>query len=131
MTTPNIFEIATKKKYRFPFRGLISVEDLWDLSLEQLNDVYKTLNKLLAESEEENLMGPNRETDYELTNNRIKIDIVRFIFETKKSEIEANRQAVENARKKQQILEILARKQDGKLEDMSEEDLIKMLDDLK
>ena len=30
----NVFEIATRKKYRFPFKGMITVEDLWDLSLQ-------------------------------------------------------------------------------------------------
>ena len=31
-----LFEIATRKKYRFPYKGLISVEDLWDLSMREL-----------------------------------------------------------------------------------------------
>ena len=25
----NVFEIATRNKYRFPYRGQISVEDMW------------------------------------------------------------------------------------------------------
>lgn len=29
----NLFEIASREKYRFPYKGLISVEDLWDLTL--------------------------------------------------------------------------------------------------
>ena len=28
----NIFEIAAKEKYRYPYRGQITTEDLWDLT---------------------------------------------------------------------------------------------------
>ena len=39
------FELATKEKYRFPFKGMIGVEDLWDLDVNQLDSVFKALNK--------------------------------------------------------------------------------------
>lgn len=45
MTVENIFEFATRNKVRFSFKGLISVEDLWDLSLTNLDSIYKELNK--------------------------------------------------------------------------------------
>ena len=32
----NMFEVATRNKFRFPFKGLISVEDLWELSVDNL-----------------------------------------------------------------------------------------------
>ena len=40
----NMFEVATREKMRFPFKGMISVEDLWDLSVQNLDKVFKTLN---------------------------------------------------------------------------------------
>ena len=43
--TENIFEMATRNKYRFPYKGMISVEDLWDLNQTQLDSIYKALNK--------------------------------------------------------------------------------------
>lgn len=39
MELTNIFEAATRYKYRFPFKGMISVEDLWDLKLQDLDSV--------------------------------------------------------------------------------------------
>lgn len=44
MEAGKLFETATRNKMRFPFRGMISVEDLWDLSLTNLDSVFKTLN---------------------------------------------------------------------------------------
>ena len=38
MRVENIFEYAVRNKVRFPFKGMISVEDLWDLSLTNLDD---------------------------------------------------------------------------------------------
>ena len=52
MTITNIFEAATKEKYRFPFKGMISVEDLWDLKLQDLDSVFKSLNKQKKQNEE-------------------------------------------------------------------------------
>lgn len=39
MVLTNIFEKATKEKYRFPFKGQVSVEDLWDLKLQDLDSI--------------------------------------------------------------------------------------------
>ena len=44
-TTMNMFEFATKMKFRYPFKGVINTEDLTDLSLNDLNVVYQTLKK--------------------------------------------------------------------------------------
>jgi len=44
MSDMNLFEVATRANYQFPFRGMINVIDLWDLSLTNLDSVFKTLN---------------------------------------------------------------------------------------
>ena len=56
MTTENLIESATRSKMRFPFKGMISVEDLWDLSLTNLDSVFKTLNAEVKKFEEESLL---------------------------------------------------------------------------
>ena len=48
-----MFEIATRNKFRFPFKGVISTEDLWDLSVESLDNVFKTLNSEMKKTKEE------------------------------------------------------------------------------
>lgn len=122
----SMFEIATRKKYRFPFRGLISTEDLWDLTLEQLDTVYKTLNKQVQTEEETSLM--TQSTTDETTLNMI--EIVKHIFTTKQEEANARKMAAKNAEKKKRILEVIAQKQDESLMKMSVADLQKLADEL-
>ena len=125
--TTNIFELATKNKFRFPYKGMISVEDLWDLNRTQLDSIYKTLNKEVKQVQEESLMMTKSDEDAEVL---AKIEIVKHIFKVKEQEAMAKMVAAENAEKKRHILDILARKQDDALQNMSEDELRKMLDNL-
>ena len=122
----NLFEIASREKYRFPYKGMISVEDLWDLSPAALDGVYKALNKTMKAQTEDSLMA-EREAD-ETTQNMV--EIVKHIFSVKKEEAKARRMAAENAEKRRHIMDILARKQDEALNNKSEEELLKMLDEM-
>lgn len=126
-TNTTIFEEASRRKFRYPYKGMITTEDLWDLSANQLDVVYKALNKDVLVAQESSLMANISDVDAELL---MKIDIVKHIFYIKESEAEARKNAAANAVKKQRILDILARKQENALENMSEDDLMKMLDDL-
>ena len=86
MKEMNIFEYATRNKVRFPFKGMISVEDLWDLSLANLDSIYKTLNKQVKQSEEESLLSTKASVDTEL---EVQIAIVKHIVSVKLTEKEA------------------------------------------
>lgn len=123
----NIFEYATKNKVRFPFKGLISVEELWDLSLTNLDSVYKSLNKLKKESDEESLLDVKSVKDIELD---VQIEIIKYIVAYKLKEKAARELAAENRKKKQRILEIKAQRENKALENLSDEELDKMLDEL-
>ena len=127
MEIGKLFELATRNKMRFPFRGMISVEDLWDLSLTNLDSVFKTLNAEAKKSEEESLLNTKSKEDEEISN---KIDIVKYIVNVKLEEKKARENARKNAETKQRLLEIKAKRQDAALENMSDEDLDKMLAEL-
>lgn len=122
----NLFEVATREKYRFPYRGMISVEDLWDLSMEQLDVIYRTLNKAKKANSEESLIEENA-VDQKTAN---EINIVKYIFNYKKNEAEERRNAAAKALKKRQLLEILAKKQNDSLNEKSEEEIQKMIEEL-
>ena len=122
----NLFEIASRKKYRFPYKGMITVEDLWDLSPAALDGIYRALNKTIKAQAEDSLMD-EREADETTAN---MVEIVKHIFSVKRDEAKARREAMENAEKRRHIMDILARKQDEALNNKSEEELLKMLDNM-
>ena len=127
MTVENIFEYASRNKVRFPFKGMISVEDLWDLSLTNLDSIYKTLNKQVKQSEEESLLSTKASIDTEL---EVQIAIVKHIVSVKLAEKEAAEKATAKKAQKQKIMSIIATKQDEALQNSSIDDLKKMLDEL-
>lgn len=127
MSEVNLFEVATRENYLFPFKGMINVIDLWNLSLTNLDSVFKTLNAEVKKSEEESLLNAKTKEDEELTN---KIEIIKYIVNKKLAEKEARENEKKNKEKRQRILEIKAKRQDEALENMSDEDLDKLLVDL-
>lgn len=122
-----MFEIATRTKMRFPFKGLVSVEDLWDLSVKDLDGIFKTLNAQVKKSQEESLLATKTKEDETLA---IQIEIVKHIVKTKLDEAETAKQSKELKEKKQKIMEIIAAKQDESLHNASVEELQAMLANL-
>ena len=127
MEVTNIFEYAVRNKIRFPFKGMISVEDLWDLSVTNLDSIYKTLNKQVKQSEEESLLSTKASVDTEL---EVQIAIVKHIVSVKLAEREAAEKASAKKAQKQKIMSIIATKENEALQNSSIDDLKKMLDEL-
>lgn len=123
----NIFEVATRQKYRFPYKGSISVEDMWDLPVTALDSVFKTLNAKAKQAQEESLLESKTKEDEETA---IKIQIVRHIVGMKQAEALAREKAKENKEMKQRLLEIKAAREDKQLEGLSDAELDKLIAEL-
>lgn len=123
----NMFEVATREKMRFPFKGMISVEDLWDLSVQNLDKVFKTLNSQRKEAQEESLLNTKSSEDERLDT---QIEIVKYIVNVKLEEQAARVKDAENKEKKQKIMALMAKKDDEAMENMSKEELQRLLDEL-
>lgn len=115
MEANKMFEVAVRNKFRFPFKGSISVEDLWDLSVWQLDGIFKMLKSQEQKAQEESLLDTRTPEDEAL---KTKIDIIRYIVGVKLDEA------------KQKILGILAEKQDADLRSKTPEELQAMLNQL-
>lgn len=122
-----MFEIATRTKMRFPFKGMVSVEDLWDLSVRDLDSIFKTLNAQVKKSQEESLLATKTKEDETLA---IQIEIVKHIVSVKLAEAEAAKKSKEISAQKQKIMEILAAKKDADLQNKSIDELQAMLEGL-
>lgn len=122
--TINLFEMATRKKFRFPFKGMISVEDLWDLSVQNLDTVFKALNAEAKQVKEESLLATKSTEDAILD---AKIEIVKHIVKVKLEEAEQRTKAAANREQARRIQELIANKQDAELQGKSVEELQAML----
>lgn len=122
-----LFIRASRNKYRFEYKGLITVEDLFDLRFNELDAIYKDLKAELKDEVEDSLMSKKTTADKVLED---KISIVKYIFNLKKEEAEARLLASENKAKKQQLLAIKKMKEEEKLKDMSIEEIDKMIAEL-
>lgn len=127
MSNEKMFEIATRSKMRFPYKGMISVEDLWDLSLPALDSVFKSLNSEMKQVKEESLLSTKSKADETL---ELQIEMVKYIVSVKLAEKDAREKAAEKSSQRQKIMEFMAKKQDESLQNASLEDLQKMLAEL-
>ena len=120
----NMFEMAAKWKFRFPYKGQMTTEDLFDLKVEELDKVYKALMKEKKQSEEESLLAVKSSEDVILDT---KIEIVKYIVSMKQEEKLALQRAKEEKERKQKIMAIIDEKKDEALKNMSIADLEKLL----
>lgn len=123
----NLFEIAVREKYRFPYKGMISTEDLWDLSVNALDSIFKTLNKERKNADEESLLDVKDNVNTTLEN---KIAIIKHVVNVKQTEADNRLLEMEKKQQKQKIMNLIAKKQDETLENMSQEELLKKLSEL-
>lgn len=122
-----MYEEALRKRYRFNYKGLLSVEDLWDLTVEELDGLYKGLHDELRSEQKDSLLNKKSHKADVLTK---KIAIVKHIFEVKLNEALAREQAALRAEQKQKILSIIAQKQDAELSEKSIDELTAMVNGL-
>ena len=121
-----IFELATKNKYRYSStRGMLNTEDLWDLPMEVLNDLYKSLKAEIkkvdnSDSLFDDLSDKSRK-EVEVLNN--KAEIVSHIFKTKRKISEDNAKALETIQRNKRIDELIQQKKDEKFNNMTIEQL--------
>lgn len=131
----NLFETASRLKLRFDSpQGLLDVETLWDLPLSttrseraSLDDIAKSLNKQIRESNEESFVTTSSATNTQLNT---KFELVKYVISVKLSENETARKEIEKSAEKAKIMEIISKKQDQALESASLEDLQARLDSL-
>lgn len=127
-----MFEKATRDKIRFNTpKGLVTVEDLWDLPLTSetkvsLNSIGKALIRQIKDSGEEDLVDETPENT-KLTS---KLDIIKYIIKTRKEENAAKTNEKVIATQREKLQTIIASKKDAEMGEKSIEDLEKELAEL-
>ncbi len=128
-----MFEKSSRLKLRYEtLRGNVNTEDLWDLPLTSvsgmsLDNLAKSLNKALKESEEESFVVRKTKISNII---ELKFDIVKHVIKTKLDETEVRKNIAIVKAKKEKILEIISEKEDDSLKGKSITALKKILDEL-
>lgn len=123
MSAINIFEIAVRAKLRFATARFasVSVEDLFDLSLRELDDVAKGINRQINAEKEESFLSENKNAvrkDLEL-----KLEILKHIIGVKETE-KADRVAAQNkAAQRQKLIDALAEAEQREVQSKTPEEL--------
>lgn len=124
MENQNIYKYAAKNAIRFFYRGVISVEDLFDLDVTTLDSIYKNLKREQRDTNEESLIESKTSADMDL---EVKIAIVTDIVKDKLEAVEKAKKAAEKKERKQKILNIIDTKQNEALQNKSIEELTQLL----
>ena len=112
-----MYKKALRTKLRFSTtKGKLTTEDLFDLSLTDLNNLAIALDKKLSETPRKSFISditPDTQED------ELRFNIVKDIITLKLVERNAAQNAKAKAAEKAQLLEILHRKQNEALENLS------------
>lgn len=122
-----MYKQASKLGLRFQTsKGLLTVEQLWHLSQMELSNAVKAVKKVLKRTDDDELsfLEDTKVVDVE---NQLRFDILKDVYLTKKHEAESLRNEAEVKAHNQKILSLIAEKREGKLRDMSEEELTALL----
>lgn len=131
----SMFEKASRAKLRFASvpatkyspSGLLSIEDLWEIKLTDLDAIFKALKKELGNEQEESLLSPSGKPDPIV---QLKVDLIKHIAEVRIREAEAVKLAKERKMKKQKLMEILERKENQEVEGKSADEIRAMINEL-
>lgn len=131
MSEHNLFEIASRKQYRFPStKGDLTVEDLWQLPLRgedfSINKIARTLYKELENDIPLDFVDNVSATNQELQD---KFAIVKHVIKVRVEERKLHESAVERKARKQQLAGLIEEKKAGVLQDKSLEELEQLYKD--
>lgn len=121
----DIYKLASRKQLRVSTtKGLLPVEQLWTLSLSSLSTIIRNVKKQLNGNEADSDLAFLDETKTVDTELQLTFDILKDIYQTKKTELDEERRAVEVKAQKEKLMSLLAKKQDEKFENMTEEQIL-------
>ncbi len=107
-------------------KGLLSVEQLWSLSLTNLSNIIKNVKKTLKKDNDDELsfLDETKEIDFET---QLTFDILKDIYITKKKENEEASNELKRKENNQKIMALIHQKEESKLSEMSIDELKSML----
>lgn len=123
-----MYKEASKMKLRFAtVKGNLSVEDLWDLNLTALDKMAVAIDEQISKNPKKSFIS---ETTPEDKVSKLKLDILKDIINTKLEEKAKKDSEKQKISERNKLLEILAKKEEASLENLSIEELKKKIAEL-
>ena len=120
----DIYKRASKDAVRFTtVKGSLTVEQLWSLSLTDLDKLAVKLEKVVKASGEKSFLETKSKED---ATDKLRFDIVLDVLTDKVKAKEISAKAAETRVKNARIDELIAKKQNKEFEDLSIEELEKL-----
>lgn len=124
-----MFEQASRLKLRFPYKGQVSVEDLWDLEVETLDEIYQRINKDLkaVDNRDSLLQTKTQRRNKVIKAMELQIAILKHIAEAKLTEADIKEKKKIRAEQRTKVLGLIAEKQNEALRGKSIEELMALI----
>lgn len=126
-----MYKLAIRRGITFPSpKGELNLTQLFKLNLPTLAGMIKETHKQIKQedvAEELAFLETNTVKQQELTDDVVRFEVLKDVFNTIKEEQEANRLAFENKAHNQKILALIERKKEASLENLSVEELQELL----
>jgi hypothetical protein len=120
-----MYKQASRLKLRFQTsKGPLTTEQLWDLSISELDKLAVFLEKDYEKSDGKSFVRKSSEKDKVA---KLRFDLVLDVLNTKMEEDEAARNASDTKAHNERILALIAKKKESALESLTVEELEKQL----
>lgn len=126
--TEMLFVNSVRNKYRFASKkGHLTIEDLWDLSLESLDEIAIAIHDDLEKIGKRSFVKQKTKHSEEL---QTKLEVVKYVIQTKITEAAEKRAKVTKKGQLEFLKKLREQKEIQKLENMSAEELEKQIEEL-
>lgn len=131
-----MYKKASRLKVRFASNvGNLTVEQLWGIKMSDLKEMIKAAHEVVKKIEktDEDLLfleGIGQD-DKEETMAKLRFDILKDVYITRMNETKAASEEAITNREIKHLEEILAKKREESLSSMSEEDIMKLIEEKK
>jgi hypothetical protein len=115
-----LFAQATKAKLRF---GNFSTEDLWDLSLKDLDKLAISIDSQLEGKTKSFLENPDPKEAKNQSQQRLALEVLKFVISVKQAENKARLEASAKKNQKEFLSSLLDKKRMEQLENLTVEEI--------
>lgn len=123
-----MYKKAIRAKLRFQTsKGLLTIEQLWGLTLTELKNLIISLHETVKKVPSEDLSFLETETVQEESEDKMRFNIAVDVYKTKQQEAKDSREEASKKAFNQHIAEIIAEKEEADLRSKSIDELRAMM----